>query len=97
MSKIMNTKTEPDMEELAERSRAMLDILNGLSTGDHFILIMGVIATVYANLKSSDNEQRADYYLESFLIGMKNLYKKKDCIKVSLENKSLNIVIQYSH
>jgi len=94
MSKIMNTKIEQDMEKLTKRSRAMLDILNGLSAEEHRLLIFGVITTVYANLKLLDNEQQADYYLALFLIGMKTLYEKKDCIKVSLENKSLNIVIE---
>lgn len=89
----MNTKTEQDMETLAERYRAILSILNGLSTEDHLSLIFGVITTVYGNLKVFDNE-RAEFYLESFLIGMKTLYEKKDSIKVSLANKSLNIVIE---
>lgn len=90
----MNTKTEPDMKEMAKRSGAILAILNGLTVGEHLLIILGAIGHVYADLKLFDNKQRADDYLESFVKSINNLYEKKDCIKVSLENKSLNIVVE---
>jgi len=76
----MNTKTEPDMEELAERSGAILAILNGLNAREHQLIILGVIGHIYVDLKLSDKKQRADDYLESFIKSIKSLYESRDSI-----------------